>query len=130
LAFPAKNKGSVVSTTAKDQKEPGKDGSQSGTESGVVVPGASPRRETVLHKIVIAFTSRAAEDIGDSVQTLRTLMSLLNRSIDFSFRGPTVNMHSRFASLRFTRVFGAIGDESALDLVGVEEFRLFTVGLV
>lgn len=119
-----------MSSTAKDQQQTSQHGPQPRPEPRVVITGTLPLGEAVLEEVVVAFTGRATEDIGDDVQTGGSLVGFADGLVDLALRWTLVDVDALLRGLRFGLVLGGVGDEGALDLVRVYEARFLAVSFV
>ena len=80
--------------------------------------------------MVVPLTRRTAKDVSDGVQAGGSFGGLLDGRRDLALGGTLVDMNPRLARLRLGLVLGAVGNEGASDLVGVEKSGFLAVGLV
>lgn len=115
---------------AQGEEDAEHDGAQAGAVPVVVVVGALPRREAIGHKVVVASTPGAFQDVGDDGQAGLSVRSLLDGGLDLGLRGGLGDVDTGLLVLLVLFGLGTLGGELLLYLVGVEGTRLLAVGLV
>lgn len=78
--------------------------------------------------MVVTLTVRAAQDVGDEVQTGRAGVGVLDCGVNLALSRTLVDIDP-LIGLGLALVLGVVGDEGALDLVRVDGSRLLAVGL-
>ena len=127
LALPAEDQRGVVSTTTENEEQTEQHGAQTRTESRVVVAGTLPQGEAILKEVVVTLAIRAAEDVGDEVQTGRPGVGVSDCGINLALSRTLVDIDP-LVGLGLVLVLGVVGDEGTLDLVRVDGSGLLAVG--
>jgi hypothetical protein len=78
--------------------------------------------------VVVTLAVRAAEDVGDEVQTGGAGVGVSDCGVNLALRRTLVDIDP-FVGLGLALVLGVVGDEGALDLVRVDGSGLLAVGL-
>jgi hypothetical protein len=135
VLHPVHVEGNVVDTTAEEDKETDHDGTETRTESLVVVTSTTPFRKAVAEEVIVALALRATEDVGDYAETGKASRGFLAESVNLLLRRllVLVDMDGRLVSLlcvldRRGRVVGS--DEALTSLVGMQDTSLLLVGSI
>jgi hypothetical protein len=79
--------------------------------------------------VIVALTARALEDIRNEVQTSRADRGSLESRIDLALGGTGGNVDAGLGGFGLALVFGVVGNESTLDLVGMDNAGLLAICL-
>ena len=120
----------MYEATAKDEKTKD-DGSQAWSVSSIVVASPSPLWEAIVEVEIIALPPRTFEDVGYNTQASVPLLGKFNMLVNLILSWWLVHVDFWFfaaGELWFVRFLCAGGNESLLDLVGVEDARFLPQG--
>lgn len=115
---------------AKDE-EADQDGPEARPEARVVVACASPGWETIAEEMVISFSSRALQDIGNDAESRVAIAGCLDCFLDLGFAWGLIGVHSWLVLVSedgFLLLDVVLRDESLFRFVRVYEARFLAVG--
>lgn len=113
-----------MDSSTNHEKDTKDDRTQTRTVTVIVVVSAFPQGKAIRKEVIVAFTSRATQDVGNQRQAGLALRSVLDGGIDLC-------LGSGFGSgsTGFLVVLAAELEQLLLDLVRVQGPRLLAVGL-